>query len=76
MLPVLGGVEVIRQNASSEGKADGTTPVNEAVRELVISPLGEGPDPRHNDLLFVRGEMAGDLALVREITDTLPPFDL
>lgn len=64
MLTVLGGIEGIRQGGSSESEDGGTAPVHERTHELLVRPLGERSEPGHDNLLLVRGQVAGDLLMI------------
>lgn len=61
VLTVLGGIERIRQRGSSESEDGGTAPVHERSHELLVRSLGERSEPRHDNLLLVRGQVASDL---------------
>ena len=61
VLTVLGGIKRIRQRGSSESEDGGTAPVHERSHELLVRSLGERSEPRHDNLLLVRGQVASDL---------------
>ena len=70
MLTVLGGIERIRQRGSSESEDGGTAPVHEGSHELLVRSLGERSEPRHDNLLLVRGPLE-KLKLLHKVINLL-----